>query len=131
MKILRNPCSFVLFFLFGIVFAQESDFDEWLELDLSELMNVKVTTATKSDQLIEKVPASVRIITARQIKDRAYNSLEDVLADLPGFQFRNIQGFNSYSFMRGAPSQNNLILVLIDGIQINELNSGGFYDGYQ
>jgi len=33
--------------------------------------------------------------------------------------------------MRGAPSQNNLILVLIDGIQINELNSGGFYGGYQ
>ena len=131
MKRLRNSGFSVLLFLLSVVFAQESDFNEWLELDLCELMNIKVTTATKKDQLIEKVPATVRIITAKQIKDRAYNSLEDVLQDLPGFQFRNIQGFNSYSFQRGAPSQNNLILVLIDGIQINELNSGGFYGGYQ
>ncbi|MGC9363259.1 MAG: TonB-dependent receptor plug domain-containing protein [Fidelibacterota bacterium] len=94
-------------------------------------MNIKVTTATKRDQLIKRVPASVRIVTEKQIEERAYQTLEDVLADLPGFQFRNIQGFNSYSFQRGAPSQNNLILVLIDGIQINELNSGGFYGGYQ
>lgn len=33
--------------------------------------------------------------------------------------------------MRGAPSQNNLILLLIDGVQVNELNSGGFYGGAQ
>jgi len=121
----------ILFLLCSISLAQNSDFDELLELDLSELMNIKVTTATKKGQLIDKVPATVRIITANQIKERAYYSLEDVLRDLPGFQFRNIQGFNSYSFQRGAPSQNNLILVLIDGIQINELNSGGFYGGYQ
>ncbi|MCK9426042.1 MAG: hypothetical protein M0Q21_08400 [Ignavibacteriaceae bacterium] len=36
-------------------------------------------------------------------------------SDLPGFQFRNIVGFNSYVFMRVAPSQNNLILLLVDG----------------
>jgi outer membrane receptor protein involved in Fe transport len=40
-------------------------------------------------------------------------------------------GFNSYVFQRGKPSQNNLILLLIDGIQVNELNSGGFYSGGQ
>ncbi len=121
----------VLLGIFSVSLAQESDFDEWLELDLSDLMNIKVTTATKKKQLINKVPATVRIVTADQIKERAYHNLEDVLQDLPGFQFRNIQSFNSYSFLRGAPSQNNLILVLVDGIQINELNSGGFYGGYQ
>jgi len=128
---LRIAWFSVLFFLFSVGSAQESDFDEWLELDLSELMNIKVTTATKKDQLIQKVPATVRIITANQIKERAYHSLENVLQDLPGFQFRDILSFNAYSFLRGAPSQNNLILVLVDGIQINELNSGGFYGGYQ
>ena len=50
---------------------------------------------------------------------------------MPGFQFRNINGFNTYSFLRGLPSQNNLILLLVDGVQINELNSGGFYGGAQ
>ena len=38
---------------------------------------------------------------------------------------------NSYVFQRGVPSQNNLIVLLVDGIQINELNSGGFYGGGQ
>lgn len=33
--------------------------------------------------------------------------------------------------MRGVPQQNNKILLLVDGIQINELNSGGFYAGGQ
>jgi outer membrane cobalamin receptor len=131
MRQLKYSGLLILLFIFRVVHAQESDLDQWLELDLSELMNIKVSTATKKEQLIEKVPATVRIITASQIQERAYHSLEDVLQDLPGFQFRNIQGFNSYSFQRGAPSQNNLILVLVDGIQINELSSGGFYGGYQ
>ena len=128
---LRINAFVVSLFLVGITLAQDSDLDEWLEMDLSELMNVKVTTATKRSQLVDKVPATVRIITDKEIQERAYYSLEDVLKDLPGFQFRDILGFNSYSFQRGAPSQNNLILVMIDGIQINELNSGGFYGGYQ
>ncbi len=128
---LRIAWFSVLFLLACVGFARESDLDEWLELDLNQLMNIKVSTATKKDQIIQKVPATVRIITANQIKERAYHSLEDVLQDLPGFQFRDIQGFNSYTFLRGAPNQNNLILVLIDGIQINELNSGGFYGGFQ
>ncbi len=94
-------------------------------------MHIKVVTASKTDQSIKEVAASVHVITAEQIRDRAYFTLEEALSDLPGFQFRNIVGFNSYVFMRGAPSQNNLILLMVDGIQINELNSGGFYAGGQ
>jgi len=33
--------------------------------------------------------------------------------------------------MRGIPNQNNLVLVMMDGLEINELNSGGFYGGGQ
>ena len=127
---LRISIFAVSLFLISVTLAQDSELDEWLEMDLSDLMNIKVTTATKREQLIDKVPATVRIITEKEIQERAYHSLEDVLKDLPGFQFRNILGFNSYTFQRGAPSQNNLILVMIDGVQINELNSGGFYGGY-
>jgi len=100
-------------------------------MSLTELMNVEVVSASKISEPIREVPATVQVITAEQIRDRGYFTLEEALSDLPGFQFRNILGFNSYVFMRGAPSQNNLILVLVDGIQINELNSGGFYGGGQ
>ncbi|MDD8026111.1 MAG: TonB-dependent receptor [Acidobacteriota bacterium] len=111
--------------------AQEKTLDELLSLDMTDLLKLKIVSALKGPETINKVPATVRVITAEQIRDFGYLTLEDALADLPGFQFRNILGFNSYVFMRGVPSQNNKILLLMDGIQINELNSGGFYAGGQ
>ncbi len=104
---------------------------EILEMSLEELMEMDISSASKVKQKIREAPATVRVITADQIRTRGYTTLEQALADLPGFQFRNINGFNTYSFLRGLPSQNNLILLLIDGIQVNELNSGGFYGGGQ
>ena len=118
-----------LFFLILPLPAQEKTLDELLTLDMNDLLNLKVISALKGPETINKTPATVRVITADQIRDNGYFTLEDALADLPGFQFRNILGFNSYVFMRGVPSQNNKILLLVDGIQINELNSGGFYGG--
>jgi outer membrane receptor for ferrienterochelin and colicins len=111
--------------------AQEKSLDELLALDLTDLLKLKVVSALKRPETINRVPATVRVITADEIRDNGYFTLEDALADLPGFQFRNILGFNSYVFMRGVPGQNNKILLLVDGIQINELNSGGFYAGGQ
>lgn len=111
--------------------AQEKSLDELLQLNVTDLLHLKVVSALKSPETVLKVPATVRVITAEQIRENGYFTLEDALADLPGFQFRNILGFNSYAFLRGVPGQNNKILLLVDGIQINELNSGGFYAGGQ
>ncbi|MCK5074863.1 MAG: TonB-dependent receptor, partial [Calditrichia bacterium] len=111
--------------------AQEPSIDELLELNIQELLDIEVTSVSKAPQKIGEAPATVRVITSEQIRLHGYMTLEEALSDLPGFQFRNILGLNSYVFQRGAQSQNNLILLLIDGIQINELNSGGFYGGGQ
>ena len=120
----------ILLFTSGL-YAQEKTLEELLEMNIQDLLNISITTASKVPQMIKEVPATVRVITSEQIKENGYFTLDEALSDLPGFQFRNIQGFNSYVFQRGVPSQNNLILVLVDGIQINELNSGGFYGGGQ
>jgi outer membrane receptor for ferrienterochelin and colicins len=111
--------------------AQEKSLEELLKLNMADLLKLQVTSALKGPETINKTPATVRVITAEQIRMNGYFTLEDALADLPGFQFRNILGFNSYVFMRGVPNQNNKILLLVDGVQINELNSGGFYAGGQ
>lgn len=128
--------SFALVMLFSIacssnLFSQSRELDELLNMSLAELTSIQIITASKTPQRIQEVPATVRIITSEEIRNRGYFTLEEALSDLPGMQFRNINGINSYVFMRGVPSQNNLILVLIDGVQINELNSGGFYGGAQ
>jgi outer membrane cobalamin receptor len=120
-----------VFFLTNIspVFAQEVE--DYFKMSIEELMNIEVVTASKKPQRLGEVPATVHVITAEQIKERGYFTLEEALSDLPGIQFRNIIGFNSYVFLRGAYTQNQSTLVLVDGIQINELNSGGFYGGGQ
>lgn len=128
----------LLFFLFlagsWALSAQEADTivpADLLKMSFQDLMNTEVISASKVEQQVKDVASTVQVITAEQIKARGYLTLEEALADLPGFQFRNIVGYNHYSFIRGATSQNNLILLLIDGIQVNELNSGGFYGGAQ
>jgi outer membrane receptor for ferrienterochelin and colicins len=112
-------------------FSQENELEKLLRLDIEDLTGITVITATKSPTNINEVPATVKVITSEIIKENGYLTLEDALSTLPGFQFRNILGFNSYVFQRGLPNQNNLALLLVDGIQINELNSGGFYAGGQ
>ncbi|HAF30394.1 MAG TPA: hypothetical protein DCG75_15235 [Bacteroidales bacterium] len=130
-KIIRYLFSILTYFsIIAPSFSQTDSLDIY-DYSFDQLSKINITSATKVTQHIEEVPSTVIVISEKEIKDRAYFTLEDILADLPGFQFRNIQGFNSYSFQRGIPNQNNLILLLIDGVQVNELNSGGFYGGGQ
>jgi outer membrane cobalamin receptor len=133
MRVRIFVCLFALAAFASPLLAQtkEKTLDELLSLDMTDLLNLKIVSALKGPETITRVPATVRMITAEQIRDNGYFTLEDALADLPGFQFRNILGFNSYAFIRGAPSQNNKMLLLVDGIQANELNSGGYYGGGQ
>lgn len=109
--------------------SQNSEMDLLLDLGIEELLNTKIVSASKTAQNFSTIAASVKVITATEIHQRGYQSLQDILSDLPGFQFRDIQGFNSYVFQHGIPNQNNLTLLMIDGVQVNELNSGGFYGG--
>lgn len=109
----------------------QQDTGDIFNLRLEDLSRLKVSSAAKVEQPVGQIPASVFIITKTEIKEKGYTTLEAALADVPGFQFRNTQGMNNYVFQRGIPNQNNLTLVLMDGIQVNELNSGGFYGGGQ
>ncbi len=104
-------------------------FDHYLSMDLEELMEIEVAAATHQPLTVHQVPATVRVITAQQIRENGWLTLEDALSGLPGLQFRDLLGLNSYVFLRGIPNQNNLVLVMVDGVPVNELNSGGFYGG--
>ncbi len=124
-------CLFFLLALFTNKTFSQNDTVDIYDMNLSQLSQLKISSASKAPQSISEIPATIYIITAADIKENGYFTLEEALSDLPGFQFRNTLGLNSYVFQRGIPNQNNLTLILIDGVQINELNSGGFYGGAQ
>ena len=131
-----NKITKYQFYLFLLVFINKLSFSQpdslnIYDYDFNQLSKLKTMSVSKAPQNIIEVPSTIFIITATEIKEKGYFTLEEALSDLPGFQFRNIVGYNSYVFQRGITNQNNLILMLIDGIQVNELNSGGFYGGGQ
>jgi outer membrane receptor for ferrienterochelin and colicin len=90
------------------------------ELTLEELLNVSVTTATKSAEQSTKVPAHIEVVTADRIRQRGYRSLTDVLRDLPDFKVdvavdQDLPTDITVQGIRGS----NRIVVLLDGIRIS------------
>jgi outer membrane receptor for ferrienterochelin and colicin len=90
------------------------------ELSLKDLLNVKISTASKTSQELDKAPATVIVITDEQIKMRGYQSLSDVLQDLPDMKVDDklyTLSLNNFT-MRGIPGQDKFI-ILLDGVRIS------------
>jgi len=88
-----------------------------------------VTSVSKKAENINEAPATVVLITEKQIKNRGYNDLEVMLHDLPGFDISRSNG-NLYShiYQRGYRSINtNRTLFLVDGVEENDLWSSNVY----
>ena len=67
----------------------ESSQDTLLNMNLQELMNIEITTGTKIKRKLREATSKIVIINKETIKNRGYITLDDVLKDLPGFQFRD------------------------------------------
>lgn len=87
---------------------------------LEDLMNVKVTTATRTTESLADAPARMQVITAEQIERRGYRSLLDVLEDLPDFKIDRAgdPDYPSQLTVQGSRGA-NYIIVLLDGVRIS------------
>lgn len=83
---------------------------------------VTASTAAKISQTTAKSPSVVKIVTAEDIKIFGYRSLADILGSLPGL-YTTYDGTYTYLGVRGLGrpgDYNTRILILIDGIRIND-----------
>ncbi|TAE29982.1 MAG: hypothetical protein EAZ92_05485 [Candidatus Kapaibacterium sp.] len=90
-------------------------------LSLEDLLNVEIVTASRSSkQKTSNAPATVITITDDVIKVRGYQSLFDVIMDLPDFlvQTNSTPEYLHQFTLRGVQGMNNFILLL-DGIKIS------------
>jgi outer membrane receptor for ferrienterochelin and colicin len=120
-KFLPATCVSVAFVIstFATAYAQH-DSAKLDELSLKDLLNVKITTASKTSQESDKAAATVIVITTEQIKIRGYQSLLDVLKDIPDMKVDDklyTLALNNFT-MRGIPGQDKFILLL-DGVRIS------------
>ena len=74
-----------------------------------------IVTATKTAESVEKVPASVSVVTAKEIAAHNYSSTAQALGQLPGVYLSPV-GDGGIS-MRGFGSTD--ILVMVDGQPVN------------
>jgi outer membrane receptor protein involved in Fe transport len=89
-------------------------------LSLKELLSVKVTTASRTAQELGITPATVLLVTKDQIKMRGYQSLLDVLLDLPDVKVddKMYSGIRNSFTIRGTQGSEKLV-ILLDGIAIS------------
>jgi outer membrane receptor for ferrienterochelin and colicins len=86
---------------------------------------IQITSVSKKLENLLLVPATVMVITEAEIRQRGYQSLEQMLHDLPGFDIAKGNGPGySYFYQRGYRSiSNDRTLLLVDGVEENDLVS--------
>ena len=118
--------SIFIFFFLNVSFirlsAQEKSYrsDELLNMSLDELLNLKISTAGKIEQKLSDVPASVVLISRDEIETIGYQSVEEILTNVPGFYLIDDYtwiGQKNYG-VRGffSTGQFDNVSVLINGI---------------
>ncbi len=95
------------------------------ELSLNDLLDLKVSVATKKDTHIRETPSIVTVITREQMLDMGARDVVDVLLRMvPGYGLvTEIEGGHLLS-IRGINSIEGKFLVMIDGLDINEEKFG-------
>ena len=79
-----------------------------------------VVTANRTSQPIERVGASVTVLTGEMIEQRQTASVVELLASTPGVSFTRNGGVGTAAglYIRGAESHHTVVLV--DGVKLND-----------
>lgn len=116
------------------VYAQEEEeeviVEDVADISLEDLLNVEITTAGKQAERIGEVPASVVVVTREDIEIYGYETLGEILRNIPGLYV-----IDDYSYLttgvRGvwtSDPNRNLIILVNDVKQREGLFSGNLLE---
>ncbi|MBX7137665.1 MAG: TonB-dependent receptor [Oligoflexia bacterium] len=97
-------------------------------LSLEQLMEVQVTSSSKTPISLSKAPGNVEVITRDDLKRFGYRKVSEALQRIVGFNIYSLQ--YDFAFIRGfsVPGDfNTRMLLLIDGHRTNDNN---FHQGF-
>jgi outer membrane cobalamin receptor len=109
--------------------AQEREIvkiNKYFSMDVLQLMNWEMTTAGKKKEKISDIPASVVLITRDEIETYGYQTLGEIMENIPGLylvddylsQIAGIRGFWNLT-----PNRN--VIILINGLPYRDELTGG------
>ena len=93
---------------------------------------IDIQTVSKRAQKASDAPAVVYAVTDRQIKERGYNNLAELLEDIPEVEFnkRTAGEYGNFISMRGIAGSEKFV-ILLDGYRYNSPSGGPFMIGPQ
>lgn len=126
---------FALLLIPGI--GRGQDHASVFDMTLEELLHVKVTVASRRDEVVREAPAVVTIVSRAEIEAFGARNLMDIVNRLPSMQVVGHAGFyGNKTQIRAQPnsSQDRHTLILLNGRPVRENINGGnnayFYLGF-
>lgn len=106
------------------------DVDSLLKLSLEELMNIKVTSVSKSPEKLEEAASAIQVITQADIHNSGAKTLPEALRLASNLQVAQVNASQWAISARGFDNVlANKLLVLIDGRTVyTPLYAGVFWD---
>ncbi len=84
-----------------------------------------IISASKLDKSLTNTTQSVTVITEREIKEKGFTDLTEVLRGVAGVEFKQAGGPGQFNYPKLRGFSGGHILVVVDGVKMNEASSGG------
>jgi len=115
--------AFLLIVASQTAYSASNDYEnpeDLLSLDIEQLLDIEITTASYGPTTLREHPAIITIITREQIEQSGARDLIDIIQQVPGFKFAGeiteVIGLGT----RGLWANEGKILLVIDDQKLNE-----------
>lgn len=107
----------------GVTQVSAEEVTEFDSLNLADLLNLEIVSASNMAEELSDAPATVLVITSEDISNRGYTDLMEIFSDIPGIDMSITFGdlyFRPYwrGFRKGSSSP---FLFMVDGMVMNHL----------
>ncbi len=122
------PVFVLLLAIFGIGRASGGpDPADLADMSLEELMEIEVTSTSKTPTHLNRAPGTVYSFTGDQLLDEGILTLEDLLRRIPGTQLVPNRSGHTNIWFRGVQNRyNNNILLIVDSVPVRDFVYGNF-----
>lgn len=103
--------------------------DEVIGLSATAQSQDKIKITNLNNVKINEAPGSVFVITGDEIIEAGYRDLIEVFMDIPGFNIASDVQNGTGIALRGAWASEAKMLVMIDGMIMNDMSYGSFILG--
>lgn len=115
-----------------VVYASDADLDALMSMSLEDLsmLEVSVTSASKREQNISEIPASIYVISNERIVRSGAKTIADALSLAPGIEVSQFNESSDFVSSRGFhDGLFNKMLVMIDGRSVfSPMYGGAFWE---